>query len=190
GNIKSGNSAEYRGKDLKEYLPLHRAALQGNWEAANSIFDDDPGAMTASINLIKATALHAAVGTGKAIHFVEKLVAKMPEESIAVMDDSGGTALSVAAAVGNLAAATILFYRMPSSLYIPNNFGDFPLQIAALYAQKDMLKYLISITKDDRHQNPYAGEAGLRLLIYVIDAEYFGEHICTFAKMLLEYQFQ
>ncbi|KAL0337217.1 UNVERIFIED_CONTAM: hypothetical protein Scaly_1996800 [Sesamum calycinum] len=97
----------------------------------------------------------------------------MPEESIAVMDDIGGTALSVAAAVGNLAAATILVNRMPSSLYIPNNFGNFPLQIAALYAQKDMLKYLISITKDDRHQNPYAGLAGLRLLIYVIDAEFF-----------------
>ncbi|KAL0333704.1 UNVERIFIED_CONTAM: hypothetical protein Sangu_1526600 [Sesamum angustifolium] len=161
------------GKDLKEYLPLHRAALQGNWEAAKSIFDDDPGAMTASINLITATALHAAVGTGKAIHFVEKLVAAMPEESIAVMDDIGGTALSVAAAVGNVAAATILVNRMPSSLYIPNNFGNFPLQIAALYAQKDMLTYLISITKDDDlHQNPYAGLAGLRLLIYVIDAEF------------------
>ncbi|KAL0345031.1 UNVERIFIED_CONTAM: hypothetical protein Sradi_4334400 [Sesamum radiatum] len=160
-------------KDLKEYLPLHRAALQGNWEAAKRIFDDDPGAMTASINLITATALHAAVGTGKAIHFVEKLVAAMPEESIGVMDDIGGTSLSVAAAVGNIAAATVLVNRMPNLLYIPNNFGNFPLQIAALYAQKDMLNYLISITKDDRDQNPYAGLAGLRLLIYVIDAEFF-----------------
>ncbi|XP_011078078.1 uncharacterized protein LOC105161921 isoform X1 [Sesamum indicum] len=160
-------------KDLKEYLHLHRAALQGNWEAAKRIFDDDPCATTASINLIKATALHVAVGTGKAIHFVEKLVAAMPEESISVMDDIGGTPLSVAAAVGNVAAATIIVNRMPTSLYVPNDFGNFPLQIAALYAQKDMLKYLISITKDDCDLNPYAGLAGLRLLVYVIDAEFF-----------------
>ncbi|KAK6152049.1 hypothetical protein DH2020_014684 [Rehmannia glutinosa] len=160
-------------KDLKEYLPLHRAALQGNWEAAKRIFDEDPSALTASINLITATALHAAIGTGKSIHFVEKLVSAMPEESLAVLDDIGSTALSVAAAVSNLAGATILVNKMPNLLYVPNNFSNFPIQIAALYAQRDMLKYLISVTRDDCGLNPYDGLPGLRLLIYVIDAEFF-----------------
>ncbi|KAI3447207.1 hypothetical protein Pfo_003872 [Paulownia fortunei] len=170
---KTTTEQNTREKDLKEYLSLHRAAVQGNWEAAKRIFDNDPGSMIASINLIKATALHIAVGTGKAIHFVEKLVAAMPDESVAVMDDIGGTALSIAAAVGNMAGATVLINRMPNLLYIPNNFSNFPVQIAALYAQRDMLKYLISITKDDCGQNPYAGLTGLRLLIYAIDAEFF-----------------
>ncbi|KAK6126737.1 hypothetical protein DH2020_039508 [Rehmannia glutinosa] len=160
-------------KDLKEYLPLHRAALQGNWEAAKRIFEEDPSALTASINLITATALHAAIGTGKSIHFVEKLASAMPEESLAVLDDIGSTALSIAAAVGNLAGATILVNKMPNLLYVPNNFSNFPIQIAALYAQRDMLKYLISVTRDDCGLNPYEGLPGLRLLIYVIDAEFF-----------------
>ncbi|KAK6126729.1 hypothetical protein DH2020_039528 [Rehmannia glutinosa] len=161
-----------REKDFREYLPLHRAALQGNWEAAKQIFDDDPNAMIASINPYKATTLHAAIATGKAIHFVENLVTAMPLESLAATNYIGETALSVAAAVGNIEAATILINRVPNLLYVPNNFGNFPVQIAALYAQRDMLKYLISVTKDDCGQNPYAGVTGLRLLIYVIDAEF------------------
>ncbi|KAK6152051.1 hypothetical protein DH2020_014686 [Rehmannia glutinosa] len=168
------NEQNTKGKDLKEYLPLHGAALQGNWEEAKKIFDDDPTAMTANINHFKATAIHVAVGTGKSIYFVEKLVAAMPQESLAVVDVIGDTALTYAAAVGNLAAATILVNRNPNLLYVPNNFSNFPIQVAARYAQKDMLKYLISVTKDDcGGQNPYAGFSGLRLLIYVIDAKFF-----------------
>ncbi|KAL0288289.1 UNVERIFIED_CONTAM: hypothetical protein Scaly_2736000 [Sesamum calycinum] len=160
-------------KDLKEYLPLHRAALKGNWEDAKRIFDNDPEAMTASIDLMEATALHTAIRAGKPIHFVEKFIVAMPDDSLGVKDVIEDTALSVAAAVGNIAAATILVERMPDLLYIPNFVGNFPVQIAALYAQRDMLKYLISVTKDDFGQNPYAGSAGLILLIHVIDAEFF-----------------
>ncbi|KAL0349848.1 UNVERIFIED_CONTAM: hypothetical protein Sradi_4134000 [Sesamum radiatum] len=97
----------------------------------------------------------------------------MPDDSLGVKDVIEDTALSVAAAVVNIAAATILVERMPDLLYIPNFVGNFPVQIAALYAQRDMLKYLISVTKDDFGQNPYAGSAGLILLIHVIDAEFF-----------------
>ncbi|KAL0307707.1 UNVERIFIED_CONTAM: hypothetical protein Scaly_2974400 [Sesamum calycinum] len=97
----------------------------------------------------------------------------MPDDSLGVKDVIEDTALSVAAAVVNIAAATILVERMPDLLYIPNFVGNFPVQIAALYAQRDMLKYLISVTKDDFGQNPYVGSTGLILLIHVIDAEFF-----------------
>ncbi|KAL0315844.1 UNVERIFIED_CONTAM: hypothetical protein Sradi_5462600 [Sesamum radiatum] len=152
---------EAEGQDLKDhYLLLYRAALQGNWEAAKQIFDDHPESMTARIDQAKLTALHIAVGAGRrAIRFVKKLVALMPKDSIAAKDENGCTALIFAAAVDNKEAAVILVNRMPSLLYIQNKFGDFPLQIAALYAQRDMLRYLISVTKDDFGQNPYAGSA-------------------------------
>ncbi|KAK6152029.1 hypothetical protein DH2020_014664 [Rehmannia glutinosa] len=172
--VTTTNEQNTREKDLKEYLSLHRAAVQGNWEVAKRIFDDDPNAMTASISLIKATVLHTVVGTGKSIPFVEKLVAAMPQQSLSAFDDIGSTALTVAAAVGNLAAASILVNRMPVLVYVPNSFGNFPIQIAALYAQRDMLKYLISVTKDDFGIiNPYAGLPGVKLLVYAIDAEFF-----------------
>ncbi|KAL0349845.1 UNVERIFIED_CONTAM: hypothetical protein Sradi_4133700 [Sesamum radiatum] len=161
-------------QDLKDhYLLLYRAALQGNWEASKQIFDNHPEAMTARIDRGKLTALHIAVGAGRrAIGFVKKLVPLMPKDSIAAKDANGSTALVLAAAVGNIEAAVILVNRMPSLLYIQNKFGEFPLQTAALYAQRDMLKYLISVTKDDFGQNPYAGSAGHRLLLHVIDAEF------------------
>ncbi|KAL0387850.1 UNVERIFIED_CONTAM: hypothetical protein Sradi_2666800 [Sesamum radiatum] len=160
-------------KDLKEYLPLHTAALKGNWEAAKTIFDKDPEAKTARIDLMEATALHTAIRVGKAIPFVEKLIASMPNDSLTGKDRNGDTALNVAAAVGNIAAATILVQKKQDLLYIQNSVGNFPVQIAALYAQRDMLEYFISVTKDDRGENPYTGWPGLSLLIYVIDAEFF-----------------
>ncbi|KAL0315846.1 UNVERIFIED_CONTAM: hypothetical protein Sradi_5462800 [Sesamum radiatum] len=175
---------EAEGQDLKEHhLLLYRAALQGNWEAAKQIFDHHPEAMTARIDRAELTALHIAVGAGKrAIRFVEKLVALMAEDSIAAKDENGSTALAFAATVGNVEAAAILVNRMPSLLYIQNNYGDFPLQTAALYAQRDMLKYLISVTKDDFGENPYAGSAGLRLLLFVIDAEFLDTALDLVAK--------
>ncbi|KAL0333703.1 UNVERIFIED_CONTAM: hypothetical protein Sangu_1526500 [Sesamum angustifolium] len=160
--------------DLKEYLPLHRAALRGNWAAAKHILDRNPSGLTKSINVYSSTALHIAVGTGKAIHFVEKMVAAMPPESLAATDDIGNTALSIAAAVGNIAAATILVSKKPDLLYIPNKYDEFPVQVAALYARKEMLQYLSSVTRDDFGENPYAELPGLSLLQFVIEADYFG----------------
>ncbi|KAL0333701.1 UNVERIFIED_CONTAM: hypothetical protein Sangu_1526300 [Sesamum angustifolium] len=79
-----------RRKDLKEYLPLHRAALKGNWEAAKQIFDFDPEALTAGIDLLEATALHTAIRAGKAIDFVEKLIAAMPNDSVGFLHPQAG----------------------------------------------------------------------------------------------------
>ncbi|KAI3447204.1 hypothetical protein Pfo_003869 [Paulownia fortunei] len=158
-------------KDLMEYMPVHKAALQGDWETAKRIFDGDPGATAAALNYLKVTPLHVAVGTGKAIHFVRKMVEMMPDEAVAQRSNVGNTALHYAAAVGNIAAATILVNRMPRLLYISNFINsDFPVQMAAQYAHKKVLQYLISVTKE---QTPYDGMAGLRLLLSVIDAEFF-----------------
>ncbi|KAK4391870.1 hypothetical protein Sango_1964800 [Sesamum angolense] len=123
--VEEETSDEAEGQDLKDhYLLLYRAALQGNWEAAKQIFDDHPEAMTARIDRAKLTALHIAVGAGRrAIRFVKKLVALMPEDSIAAKDENGSTALVFAAAVDNKEAAVILVNRMPSLLYIQNKFG-------------------------------------------------------------------
>ncbi|KAL0315841.1 UNVERIFIED_CONTAM: hypothetical protein Sradi_5462300 [Sesamum radiatum] len=159
--------------DLKKYLPLHRAALRGNWEAVKRILDRNPNGLTKSINVYSSTALHIAVGTGKKIHFVGKIVAEMPPESLAATDEIGNTALSIAAAVGNIAAAKILVSKKPDLLYISNKYDEFPVQVAALYARKEMLEYLISVTRDDFGKNPYAELAGLSLLQFVIEADYF-----------------
>uniref|UniRef100_A0A803LC19 Uncharacterized protein n=1 Tax=Chenopodium quinoa TaxID=63459 RepID=A0A803LC19_CHEQI len=95
-------------KELGWYLPLYKAALRGRWKDARKIIDEDPEALTAKISIASETALHIAVGTGTDIPFVEKLVKNMSPEELALTDQNGETALSVAAIVGNLEAAKLL----------------------------------------------------------------------------------
>lgn len=159
-----------------DYLPLHKAALEGDWETARRIFGRSPGSISAALNTHRVTPLQVAVGTGKrSIHFVREMVEMMMmqgfEELIIAQNNFGETALYTAAAVGNTVAATILASRAPRLLYIPNVQNNFPVQIAAVYGHRRMLQYLISVTTEPA---PYEGMAGLRLLLHIIDAEFFG----------------
>ncbi|KAL7091874.1 hypothetical protein ACP275_12G130500 [Erythranthe tilingii] len=84
---------------------------------------------------------------------------------------TGHTALHAAANVGNTEAATILVNRMPRLLYIPNlTRNDFPVHTAALYNHKRTLKYLLQVTMEPK---PYDGNDGLRLLLYLLHADFF-----------------
>ncbi|XP_051149138.1 protein ACCELERATED CELL DEATH 6-like isoform X2 [Andrographis paniculata] len=159
-------------------MPLLRAALRGDWPAAQRILEHDPtAALTWLDNNGILTAIEAAVGTGKDINFVKKLLEWIPDNCVAIKNDKGSTGLHIAASVGNREAAAVLVERMPALCYIPDKFGDFPVQNAAEYAHKNVLGYLLSITKGDAPEsdgeNPYAGMAGLRLLLHTIDAEFF-----------------
>ncbi|KAG8367169.1 hypothetical protein BUALT_Bualt16G0044600 [Buddleja alternifolia] len=161
-------------KDLKKYLPLYIAALQGNWEAAKQIFDEDSGAIQAKIDTKDSTVLHVAVRAGQD-EFVKNWIALMPDGLLDAKDSNGATALFVAAAVGNLDAAKILVGRVPDLLYVTRNGGYFPLQEAAYYAHREMITYLRSVmTRDDfGRENPYDGDNGIYLLQYFIAAEFF-----------------
>ncbi|EYU28333.1 hypothetical protein MIMGU_mgv1a020788mg, partial [Erythranthe guttata] len=155
---------------MMRYIPLHKAALEGDWETAKRIFDRDPQAKSAAINSVGLTLLHVAVGTGKkAIHFVRNMVelimmdADNCEELMMARTIKGGhTALHTAAHVDNTEAAIILVNRMPRQLYSPNNIrNDFPVHTAALFSHKRTLLYLLQATKE---QTPYDCYDGLRLL--------------------------
>lgn len=163
-------------KDSNEYLELHRAAVKGDWNKAKGILKQDKGACKVGLDFQKSTALHVAVGTGKAIHFVRELVKFMSDEDIVQGTIHGNTALAIAAAVGNKDAAIILVNRKPILLYTTNTYGNFPVQIAALYAHRDMLEYFLDVTKDDAtisDKNPYADLPGLMLLVRAINADFF-----------------
>ncbi|KAK6152015.1 hypothetical protein DH2020_014650 [Rehmannia glutinosa] len=160
-------------EEWHNYLPLYRATLMGEWDEAKRVIDRHPNAIKARIAFTLETALHIAVGTGKAIDFVEKLVDLMHDDLLGVKDELGYTALHVASLTGNTAAARILVGRRPDLLYVPSNVGEFPVHLAALSAHRETLWYLISETKDDVFPSPYLGETGLKLLCTVIDADIF-----------------
>jgi len=160
-------------KDLGSYLPLYKAALGGKWKEARRFIDEDPEALTAKITIASETALHIAVGTGKDIAFVEKLITRMSPEELALTDQNGETALSVAAIVGNKRAAELLYNKNPDLPNILSKAG-LPIHRAAQYGQRDMISYLLEVTKKDMEPSPFSGEWGAKLLISIIVAELYG----------------
>ncbi|XP_059635948.1 uncharacterized protein LOC132278152 [Cornus florida] len=175
-NLGSGQSepkAAAEEEDLRRYLPVYRAAMKGDWESAKKMLAEDEDAVTAYITANNETLLHRAVGTGKAIHFVEKLVELMPREALALQNRQNETALSVAARFGNTEAAIILVDKNPALLQMKNNIGLFPVHLAALYAHKETLLYLMTATKGHHHPSPYADQSGVQLLVHVIASGLF-----------------
>ncbi|KAK9678194.1 hypothetical protein RND81_11G194700 [Saponaria officinalis] len=160
-------------RDLGAYLPLYKAAVEGKWRDARIYLDQDPEALTARISIASETALHIAVGTGeRGLDFVEKLVQEMSPEDLALTDQHGETAFSIAAVVGNIPAAEILYNKNPDLPNISGKYG-FPIHKAAQFSQKEMVIYLKGVTKPDIQPNPFSGEIGGHLLIDVIAADFY-----------------
>ncbi|KAK4428781.1 hypothetical protein Salat_1178000 [Sesamum alatum] len=175
-NAQSSTAVEKKEpeKDLNLYLPLYKAALNGDWESARNFFDQYPDAVTAKITKVSETALHIAVGTGKAKNFVKELLELIPTEALATLrDQAGQTALHYAAIFGNVEAAKLLVSKDPG---LTNTLSDaffLPIHLAALYANKDMVSYLLTVTRDDIDPNPFADKSGVDLLNLVILAEFY-----------------
>ncbi|KAL3532710.1 hypothetical protein ACH5RR_006231 [Cinchona calisaya] len=161
-------------KDLNWYLPLYKASLNGDWESAREFFNQDPEAVTAKITNALESVLHIAVGTVKAINFVKELLELIPTETLpTLVDQAGQTALHYAAIFGNVEAAKLLVNKSPALTNSPSNKGLLPIHLAAGYANKDVVAYLLTVTRDDIQPNPFADESGVELLNMLIIDEYY-----------------
>ncbi|KAJ8444787.1 hypothetical protein Cgig2_032112 [Carnegiea gigantea] len=169
---RARGQVENKLRDLGGFLPLYKAALEGQWNEARKFLDDDPEAFRAKITIASETALHIAVGTGENIDFVEKLIRSMSPEDLALIDQNGETALTVAAVVGNVKAAKLLVNKNPDLSNISGKQG-LPVLRAANYGQEEMVKYLLAVTRGDIEPSPFAGESGAELLIAIITEEFF-----------------
>ncbi|XP_057467537.1 ankyrin repeat-containing protein NPR4-like isoform X4 [Actinidia eriantha] len=173
GNIQPENKLQQK-DEYWRYIPLVKAALAGNWEIAKRFFDQDKVACTVPITKFLETALHIAVGTGKALHFVEKLVEAMPLEAITLCDDKGFTALHTAALGGNTAAAMILVKKHSALLHIRGGRDKLSIHVAAMHGHKETLCYLLRVTKDDPASKAYQGESGNWLLKFIMASKFYG----------------
>nr|GMC50082.1 protein ACCELERATED CELL DEATH 6-like [Ipomoea batatas] len=161
-------------KDLNWYLPLYKAALRGDWDSAKNFFNQDPEAITAKITKVSETALHIAVGTQRATSFVKELLELIPKEALVTLKDQAGqTALHYAAIYGNVKAAELLVTKSPELTNVWSGSGLLPIHLAAGYANKDMISYLLTVTRDDVEPSPFADRSGVELLNLVISAEFY-----------------
>ncbi|KAA8521427.1 hypothetical protein F0562_012081 [Nyssa sinensis] len=176
-----GKNSDAAQKDLNYYLPLCRAIVTGDWEKAKRIFDYDSNAIEARITENRDTPLLLAVKRGCKFQLLEMLVEMMPPRVLELRDDSGSTALHVAAALGDTQAAKFLVNKHPSLFYIRNDAGYLPVHLAAMHGKRDTTLYLLVDTKDDEESNPFGDvesnpsgdDSGPMLMHYAINARFY-----------------
>ncbi|KAI9126941.1 hypothetical protein K1719_002537 [Acacia pycnantha] len=143
------DTQERREKYLKLCVPLHKAALKGDWKAAKHILDEEDNWRLARAAITKgwSTMLHVAAGADH-VHFVEELVKKMDRDDLELQDIKGNTAFSLAAATGNMQIVEIL-KRKNQSLSLIRGGSEVsitPLHMAAMQGQSEMASYLYEET--------------------------------------------
>ena len=93
-------------------FPIHKAALNDDWESVAQIFENEPKLMTKPINYLGETPLMIAVGTNTSHRFVKQLVDRIISIGVAdqlfLTSSSGDNPLHRAAKIGNTIDARIL----------------------------------------------------------------------------------
>ncbi|KAL7228479.1 hypothetical protein ACSBR2_007238 [Camellia fascicularis] len=134
---------------VSRFLPLHKAAIEGNWDEASKLIEREPDAVRAGITEYSETVLIVAVRSKKRNDFVKHLLKKMSEKDVAQSDTRKRTALHRAAGANNREIAELLVEMNP---YLPNAQTldkRIPLYFAAARGHRKMVLYLLSVTRDE-----------------------------------------
>ncbi|XP_021721330.1 uncharacterized protein LOC110688878 [Chenopodium quinoa] len=129
-------------------IPLYKAALRGDWEAAKQILSVHSECIAARITNRGDTALHVAA-VARRTEFVSRLLTLIVPENIhllALKNNIGNTALCLAAASGNVAIAKMMFHHDNELPLIRGNQRLTPLHMAALLGHREMVIYLLPLT--------------------------------------------
>lgn len=134
---------EQRENYNKICVPLNRAALKGDWQAAEKIILKYPEVVRMSITQKEETVLHIVAST-KHIHFAEMLVKLMKDEDLELQNGEGATALCLAVA-STVQMVDVLLKRNKGLLKIRKK-GDLPFLCAVLSGDKRMVEHIYSKT--------------------------------------------
>lgn len=161
--------------DYLDYEHLFRASEEGNWKAIEAFLQENPNAISARVSSHKDTALHIAILSGH-IDIAHKLVAKMEERDLEMVNEYGATGLSLAAICGAEELAEAMLQKNKNLVKIANEHDDghLPVIVAALYGQKGLVHYLYQMTPKSEF-SPTNGGNGAMLLNCLITAEIYGK---------------
>ncbi|KAJ0017282.1 hypothetical protein Pint_12015 [Pistacia integerrima] len=162
--------------DLTRYMPLHKYILEDDLESVKREYDSDDHALEARITANLDTALHVAVGTGRANRIVEYLLNKMSKDQVALQNRDGNTVLSIAAVVGNIQAAKLLVKKDENLNRVANNCGWIPLIEAAQHQKKEMTEYLLQFTEGlfESEENGSTDTIRVLFMNFLIGAKFYG----------------
>ncbi|KAI3716441.1 hypothetical protein L1987_67321 [Smallanthus sonchifolius] len=177
-------------KHVITHLPIHKAALNDDWESVSQIFENEPELMTKPISYLGETPLMMAVGTNKSHNFVKQLVDRIvavgAADQLFLASSRGDNPLHRAAMIGNTMDAKILVEQSPDMTQVPNSGGYTALNLAAWHRNKDTLRYLLKVTDDKLPEaegsSPYTGVVGGDLITLTIHAGFLDLALGIIAK--------
>ncbi|GLT34791.1 hypothetical protein SLA2020_092870 [Shorea laevis] len=133
------------------YIELRRSICKGEWDGVKQFFVDHKHPLN-TIILSDYTALHVAIKSGQDT-IAEELVNMMSETDLEMRKGrpgaEGHTPLSLAAWTGRTHVAKCLVQKNSKLLTIETNKGYIPVTVASSVGNKEMTKYLYSITPHD-----------------------------------------
>ncbi|KAM7486092.1 hypothetical protein LguiA_002101 [Lonicera macranthoides] len=163
--------------NLSKYIPLSTAALNNDWEKAKEFLEKEPNAVRAFITGVSETALMIAARSSDRLNFVRELLVKMDPPDLALPNFHGLNALHMAAGSSNTEAAKLIVEKNP---LLPNIFDkslSLPLHVAALFGKREMVLYLLSVTKEDVEPKLFEGESGVKLVHGLVASGLYGIQI-------------
>ncbi|KAI9162319.1 hypothetical protein LWI28_026073 [Acer negundo] len=141
---------------LNYYRPLYNAAQRGDWEGAKSFFERDRNALTATITTIGAqTVLHVAAFCCQWGFLLMLLELVSSPESIEMRDEIGNTVLHCVVQGGSLKTVKALVQKNANLLQMVNNDGELPLFYSIYSENKELVWYLVLITKAESPSFPF-----------------------------------
>lgn len=163
------------------YWPLYRIVEKNDWKGVEDFVTHHTDALTANIgetgfnmsifHLISA--LLVDVESDEATCLFDKLASMVDVETLARLDSSGFTALSLCAAKGNLKAVKVLVKHHPELTKKKTFTGILPVQLAAFHGHKEIFQYLLEVTNG---VDIYSGVDGASVLSYLVQGHLYGQY--------------
>ncbi|KAL7211050.1 hypothetical protein ACSBR2_014020 [Camellia fascicularis] len=154
--------------NLRMYVPLYQAALNGDWEKAKEFIKLHPSALSARITKGQETVLHIAAGA-RQTKFVEELVKLMDMRDLELQNKHDNTALCFAAASGNTRIAEVMVKKNINLPAVRGSKGLTAVHMAALLGHRDMVLFLCSVTRvEDLTKEDFIG-----LLVATISSDLY-----------------
>ncbi|KAI9184875.1 hypothetical protein LWI28_001994 [Acer negundo] len=153
--------------NLGFYRPLIRAIQENNVKAQKDFLYENPNAMKSEIDEFGNTVFHLIVdrrsSNSETVNLLKELLSKVLVESpktLEILNVANMTALDIAASAGYTEAVKV-FVSNYKHLF---SKAEEALHLAALWGQKEAVRYLLSVTEE------FALESGAHLLKLLIES--------------------
>ncbi|XP_059434765.1 ankyrin repeat-containing protein At5g02620-like [Corylus avellana] len=163
------NARTIRFQYLDTSVRLYQAALKGDWEDAEALFEKYSDVFRRPITEENQTVLHIAVAAERPA-FVKELVKRMSSDEMALPSKNGNTALCFAAVSGIVLIAKEMV-EVNKKLPLIRGIGrKTPLYMAALNGRREMVSYLYPLTPFEDLQP----KERIEILVATISTDMYG----------------